>query len=386
MKTAKILALCLALSILAFAACSNREKQIYSASPSQNSKVSVLSSGSAAPEDVSEPAADTQPITEEAFPHSPGKEQLAEMERAAALITAFEWPEDVWDNFDALEPLADELAALGVTVHYKDNWRDYNAEKVRAFAQTAQTGGDAAATVVYLRTYPGISLPRAYYTEGPDIYSCSMELQENGEVILSTPEQLDKETVTITEYGHFFGAEPTSFRVEPLPQENLDAYWNYVKPVGNDLSLRDNWRPEAFVQSFPLFVFEALCFYENPDYISGKSPYLSQTEDWVFSFPAEVVDELFLRYFGIPAGAMRSNRIYSAAENIYRVEAFQGGGAYSRLEVWNVEERPDGTVAISVGFVSGADERWGELSAILTIKPTADGGFTYLSNEALAIR
>ncbi len=156
--------------------------------------------------------------------------------------------------------------------------------------------------------------------------------------------------------------------------------------MSNDLSLRDSWRPEAFAQSFPLFVFEALCFYENPDYISGQSPYLSQTEDWVFNFPAEIVDELFLRYFGIPAGAMRSNRIYSAAENVYRVEAFQGGGAYSRLEVWDVEERADGTIAISVAFVSGSDERSGELAAILTVKPAADGGFTYLSNEALAIR
>ncbi len=152
------------------------------------------------------------------------------MERAAALITAFEWPEDAWgDNFDALESLADELASLGVTVHYKDNWRDYNTEKVRTFAQVAQTGGDAVATVVYLRTYSGNSLPRAYYTEGPNVYSCSMELQENGEVALSAPERLDKAAVAITEYGHFFGAEPTSFRVEPLPQENLDAYWKYVE-------------------------------------------------------------------------------------------------------------------------------------------------------------
>ena len=175
---------------------------------------------------------------------------------------------------------------------------------------------------------------------------------------------------------------------ERQPQRGMPEYMKYVEPIGDYLTLRDSWRTEDFADKFPQFIFELLCHTQNTDYISGQSPYLSKDEDWVFYFPAEIVEELMGRYFDVSPEDLRKDssgrtEIYNAADNTYRIAAFQGGGAYPELEVWGVEEKDDGTLAISVAFVDSFDDSNSEVGAILTVKLTEGGGFKYISNEAL---
>lgn len=224
-----VLSICLAVSA---SACSRREN---TGEPVIPQSQSLSQSQSAA-----EPS-----IPKEAIPHQPGEAQLAEMELAVNAVIAFDWPEDAWEHFDALESLAEEVAALSVTVHYKDNWKDYNSEKVRAFVEAVQSGQDAFVTVVRIGYTSSACSPYAYYTEGQDVYTCFMSLQDDT-ITLSTPELIDKDKISITDYGHFFGTMPSSFRVVNLPQENLDAYWKYVDPIGGYLTFRDSWQTVDF--------------------------------------------------------------------------------------------------------------------------------------------
>ena len=293
---------------------------------------------------------------------------------------------------DALQQreILERLKNLGLPVLIPDE-NMLNYRPVADFLEGALAGKDGEVTV-YL--YPDARISsRTFSCQGGKM-TCAYTDYAFGGAEKHAPEAVD--FFSYTKKGNFIyhtegasGSEGNQmgFRVLPLSEKSREYYRKYIVPgdIFAQGPLNGSWNSKDYSAINWEWEFEGVWKHTTGKWMvdPASSYYVAPPDNAGFDsvkLPADIVEGLLQKYFDVPTETLRALGTYDKETNTYNFAGFRGGGYSSALEVSKWRENPDGSLTFWVDFVSL--EFGKELSAqsMLTVMPSADGSFKYLSN------
>lgn len=200
-----------------------------------------------------------------------------------------------------------------------------------------------------------------------------------------------------SEEGYFFFEEyhpegydgpsgHTAVRIKPLNEKCRELNRRYLLPVGYVLN-------NIFTCDWDENDYGELNFYDLYE-IMYQMKYESQAiqtageNDVVYEIPADRMENVFMTYFKIDSGILRKKMDYNEEQNTYPYRPRGSSDIASTPlipcpEVIAYEENPDGTVTLTVNAVWKEKKLAKAFSHEVVIRPLADGGFQYVSNQMI---
>ena len=331
-------------------------------------------------------------------------DQQVEQIKAAIgdLSDILEIPENGY-NYELTAQIEDAIGDLGFLVVNRHKAMP-NSERAVQFMDSSEDG-----YIVFYSagaSYGNVSISGNVLIRDENSYSqkyISLST-ENGQWVKNQYEPTPCKNVIVTEHGYLIayeneetlenGSASLGYRIRPLSEENMTAYWDYVALVDTqaDGVLSNSWSESADFRHLPWeFVFERIMETEHGISMQNADGpyYIADDEvDGYSIVPADVFEGTLQQYFNVSTETLREARtlyadrelLYNSADNTYKILGFRGGGYSPITEVWDVANNPDGSISISVAYVSPDFGESAYIYSVLTVMPQADGGYKYISN------
>lgn len=307
-------------------------------------------------------------------------------------------------SVDTMERMVARLDAHGYAAVDSANQVDMtNAKQAVGFCEAVNQKADANLTIIVVmeqgfrkfdfKTEDGVvDIVRAYYQ-----YDENGNLQERSTVnYLSDFWQFTEEGYLIFEGSYFSDLdyaltlsdtpEHTALRVLPLDETCRELNRKYVLPAGyseNNVFLCD-WSGEDYGELDFYDIFD--CFY--PIFYGEPIPYTADEDlsvEAVFQVPENIFENVILSYFPVDLKTLHQKTKYISEKKAYeyRPRGFQEV-EYPDIpypEVVDYTENQDGTVTLSINAVYPHGNTSKAFSHTTVVRPLAEGGFQYVSNE-----
>lgn len=190
-------------------------------------------------------------------------------------------------------------------------------------------------------------------------------------------------TDSISKVGYSSG-----FRVKQLPQKNWALYRKYIEPigyVGNDLFLA-NWNISTVYRLNFNDLYEYVNVLDHNQVPDSKTSYMRMTDTFgnsVCSATADQFEKLITKYFPVSVQELHKHSVYDAKRKAYPYSInYVDDNVDLNLdaEVIQYKSNPDNSITMVVNLPDLYDYSDCGIQHVLTIKPSHDGGFKYISN------
>lgn len=258
-----------------------------------------------------------------------------------------------------------------------------NPEKLEEFYSAYEKKLDTSATIVRVNRDGLLGVITFLYRKGRlQTYYVGVRWKEGGIPELNDTSVSDVEEIRLTEKGYFIYAYKVKvahaslrqyFRVKPLPDEYRTLTKKYLSGLSyvNYNMLVKNWDAGNVEEILMPGVFEDL--YR----INTGEGY--QVENG--RIPAEIFERIMTAYLPVSAEQLRKAYGYEESSNSYLYERFTPRAHAPFGEVMDYRENPDGTLTLIVDGVWPDYNSDCAFTNQLTVQPSADGSFRYLSNS-----
>ena len=186
-------------------------------------------------------------------------------------------------------------------------------------------------------------------------------------------------------------SDKSGFRVLPLSEQSREFYRKYIVPVNvfTQGPLNVSFDSGDYSQLNWEWIFQRLWKTETgTEMVDPASPYYQKAPDSMHfdsaKFPVDVVESLLQKYFDVPTEILRKLDTYDQKSGTYTFCGFNGGGYSPTLEVSKWRENTDGSLTLWIDFVVLEFSKELSAQSILTVMPSADGSFRYISNDYTA--
>lgn len=311
--------------------------------------------------------------------------------------TSLYFPYDTTLTQSAVDDVEALLAEAGYPVLNSDSkYPEYleNSDGLKHFFELADSGENARQSIINVSSYNSIYYLTFQYEDNTLYYiNTAIMWDEDGNSTIADPYKMETIDWGMTN-GYFYYQmyrvdshwdACSSIRLEPTDKELYDLYAEYLTPVGYPSRVFTlDWDKSSYENICFNDLFEALYMERYGDYVYNTD-YEYYSDMQCSLIPADIFESTILPHFNISLDEFRTLTLYMQESNSYPWQMLNCSNIIYcpalTPEVVERRDNGDGTFTIVVDVLCFDYKYFPYFTHEITIKPTSDGGFQYVSNQ-----